>query len=47
MAESDLVELLRWLDPEARPVLVQMPLVNYQALQASFALPTPAEKPTR
>jgi L,D-peptidoglycan transpeptidase YkuD (ErfK/YbiS/YcfS/YnhG family) len=47
MAESDLVKLLRWLDPEARPVLVQMPLLKYQALQASFALPTTAEKPAR
>ena len=39
MAESDLVGLLRWLDPKARPVLVQMPSANYAALQARFPLP--------
>lgn len=37
MAERDLVNLLRWLDPAARPILVQLPLVGQQAFQ--FNLP--------
>jgi hypothetical protein len=40
MAEKDLVNLMRWLDPAARPILVQMPRDNYQAFQAKFGLPT-------
>jgi L,D-peptidoglycan transpeptidase YkuD (ErfK/YbiS/YcfS/YnhG family) len=39
MAEPEIVRLLRWLDPAARPVLVQMPRGNYPACQASFGLP--------
>ena len=39
MAEPDLLGLLRWLDPKARPVLIQMPSANYAALQARFGLP--------
>lgn len=39
MAEKDLVKLLRWLDPAARPVLVQMPRREYAAFQAKLGLP--------
>jgi L,D-peptidoglycan transpeptidase YkuD (ErfK/YbiS/YcfS/YnhG family) len=40
MAEKDLVKLLRWLDPAAHPILVQVPRANYPAFQARFGLPT-------
>lgn len=39
MAERDLVRLLRWLDPAARPILAQMPLGNYAAYQPKLGLP--------
>jgi D-alanyl-D-alanine dipeptidase len=39
MAEQDVVRLLRWLDPAARPILVQMPRRDYQARQAKLNLP--------
>lgn len=39
MAEPDLVKLLRWLDPAAHPILVQMPLSDYAAMQSKLALP--------
>ena len=39
MAEPDLVNLLRWLNPTARPVLVQMPQAEYEAARAKFRLP--------
>jgi L,D-peptidoglycan transpeptidase YkuD (ErfK/YbiS/YcfS/YnhG family) len=39
MPEQDLVKLLRWLDPAARPVLVQMPQQEYDAARATFRLP--------
>jgi len=39
MAERDLVQLLRWLDPAAQPVLVQMPRADYQSFQNQFHLP--------
>jgi D-alanyl-D-alanine dipeptidase len=39
MAEEDLVKLLRWLDPTARPILVQMPAANYQRFQSRLGLP--------
>jgi L,D-peptidoglycan transpeptidase YkuD (ErfK/YbiS/YcfS/YnhG family) len=39
MPEKDLVQLLRWLDPAARPIFVQMPRGNYQAFQSKFGLP--------
>jgi L,D-peptidoglycan transpeptidase YkuD (ErfK/YbiS/YcfS/YnhG family) len=39
MPERDLVKLLRWLDPAARPVLIQMPQQNYEALRTKFKLP--------
>jgi L,D-peptidoglycan transpeptidase YkuD (ErfK/YbiS/YcfS/YnhG family) len=39
MAERDLVRLLRWLDPAAQPVLVQMPRADYPSFQGQFHLP--------
>lgn len=39
MPEKDLVKLIRWLDPAARPILVQMPRDNYAAFQSKFGLP--------
>jgi len=39
MPEPEIIRLLRWLDPAARPVLVQMPRANYPAFQARFGLP--------
>lgn len=33
--------LLRWLDPAARPVLVQLPAAEYRALAAEWGLPEP------
>ena len=39
MAEHDLVPLLRWLDPAAQPVLVQMPRADYQSFQSQLHLP--------
>jgi L,D-peptidoglycan transpeptidase YkuD (ErfK/YbiS/YcfS/YnhG family) len=39
MAEQNLIQLLRWLDPAADPVLVQMPRRDYAAVQPKFALP--------
>jgi L,D-peptidoglycan transpeptidase YkuD (ErfK/YbiS/YcfS/YnhG family) len=39
MPEKDLLRLIRWLDPAARPLLVQMPRAAYQRTQSSFGLP--------
>jgi D-alanyl-D-alanine dipeptidase len=39
MPESDLVRLLRWLDPVQHPILVQMPRANYRSMQARYGLP--------
>jgi D-alanyl-D-alanine dipeptidase len=39
MPESDLVRLLRWLDPAHHPILVQMPRADYPAVQAKYGLP--------
>ena len=39
MPERDLVNLLRWLDPAANPLLVQMPRHEYEAARAKFRLP--------
>ena len=44
MPERNLVKLLRWLDPAARPVLIQMPQQNYDAVRARLKLPT-VDKP--
>jgi D-alanyl-D-alanine dipeptidase len=39
MPESDLVRLLRWLDPARHPILVQMPRAVYPAVRAKYGLP--------
>jgi L,D-peptidoglycan transpeptidase YkuD (ErfK/YbiS/YcfS/YnhG family) len=39
MPEKNLVDLLRWLDPAARPILVQMPRASYVDVAANLALP--------
>jgi L,D-peptidoglycan transpeptidase YkuD (ErfK/YbiS/YcfS/YnhG family) len=39
MAESDLVKLIRWLDPARHPILVQMPHAVYRSIRAKYALP--------
>lgn len=39
MAESDLRQLLAWLDPRARPVLVQLPAAQYGTLRGAWTLP--------
>ena len=39
MPEQNLVQLLRWLDPAAHPVLVQMPQPTYNSLRTSLHLP--------
>lgn len=39
MPEADLINLLRWLDPEARPILIQMPQAEYEGSRAKLGLP--------
>jgi len=39
MAERDLVRLLRWIDPSAQPLLIQMPRADYQSSQSQLHLP--------
>jgi D-alanyl-D-alanine dipeptidase len=39
MPESDLVNLIRWLDPAGRPILVQMPRAAYRSVRAKYGLP--------
>lgn len=39
MAEADLRAVLAWLDPRARPVLVQLPRAGYDSLRAAWDLP--------
>lgn len=39
MPEHDLINLIRWLDPSAHPILVQMLRDNYEAFQPKFGLP--------
>ncbi|HKP03645.1 MAG TPA: hypothetical protein VJU77_09835 [Chthoniobacterales bacterium] len=39
MPERDLVGLLRWLDPAAQPVLIQMPTQPYEVLRSGLKLP--------
>jgi len=40
MPESDLLRLLRWLDPARHPILVQMPRAAYQLIQSKYGLPS-------
>ena len=46
MPEQDLVNLLRWMDPSARPVLVQMPHAEYAGLRSRYGLPAIGETAT-
>jgi D-alanyl-D-alanine dipeptidase len=39
MQQTDIVSLLRWLDPLKRPVLVQMPQAEYRKLRGTWELP--------
>ncbi|HEX8489695.1 MAG TPA: hypothetical protein VF626_01645 [Chthoniobacterales bacterium] len=39
MPEKDLVGLIRWLEPAAGPILVQMPRRDYEIFQRRFNLP--------
>lgn len=44
MPEAGLVRMLRWLDPAARPVLVQMPRREYEAIRSRYSFPALVEK---
>lgn len=39
MREEDLLQVLRWLDPRARPVLVQLPRAQHASRRAAWGLP--------
>jgi D-alanyl-D-alanine dipeptidase len=39
MPEQNLVKLLHWLDPDAHPILIQMPRREYEAARVKLALP--------
>jgi zinc D-Ala-D-Ala dipeptidase len=39
MPESDLVRLIRWLNPTRHPILVQMPRAAYRSVRAKYRLP--------
>jgi L,D-peptidoglycan transpeptidase YkuD (ErfK/YbiS/YcfS/YnhG family) len=39
MAEQDLMQLLRWLDPSTQPVLVEIPRADYQTFQRKLHFP--------
>lgn len=39
MPEQELVNLLRWLDPAAKPVLIQMPRSEFDGLRSRYRLP--------
>ncbi len=43
MAEKDLVQIMRWLDPVQQPLLVQLPKSSYNALRTSWNLPIPRD----
>ena len=39
MPEQDLINLLKWLDPVAHPILIQMPQQDYESLRPTLNLP--------
>ena len=39
MAEADLLQLMQWLDPKKKPLLMQMTGANYRDYQQKFSLP--------
>jgi L,D-peptidoglycan transpeptidase YkuD (ErfK/YbiS/YcfS/YnhG family) len=47
MPEQNLVDLLRWVDPSKRPVLIQMPRAEFADLRSHYRVPSLAEKPSR
>src|SRR5256714_13717364 len=46
MPEQNLVDLLRWLAPGARPVLIQMPQAEFAAFRSRYHLPPVTAKPS-
>lgn len=40
MSERNLLQLLRWLDPHQRPILIQMPRANYRSIRTKYGLPS-------
>lgn len=44
MREPALLEVLRWLDPKRKPLLVQLPEAEYRRLQTLWALPAAAHQ---
>ena len=40
MSESDLLDVIRWLDPARRPLLVEVPQSSYEILRAKWKLPS-------
>jgi hypothetical protein len=47
MSQSDLETLLLWLDPERKPLLVQLPQPTYERLMNRWMLPTFIRVPLR
>ena len=45
MPEQNLVDLLQWLDPGKRPVLIQMPQAEFTAFRSRYHLPPVTTKP--
>jgi len=41
MSRQEMIRLLQWLNPKARPVLVQLPRAAYDRLATRWALPAP------
>lgn len=39
MAEDNLLSLIQWLDPQKKPLLMQMTMANYRDYQRKFSLP--------
>ena len=39
MARENMENVLRWLDPQKNPVLIQLPAADYEALQTKWKLP--------
>jgi hypothetical protein len=39
MPSDDIEEVLRWLDPRGRPVLVQLPEPVYRVVREAWGLP--------
>ena len=41
LAAGELARLVAWLDPQARPVILQLPVATYARLRAGWLLPDP------